>query len=66
MSEENKDENNLKEMEKVLEDMTTQKYCKTNIIKDVNFTSEEDEYVFNRLPLSNSQKEQILLELYKI
>jgi len=58
------DKNNNDELTKVLEDMDTYKYCKTDILHKVNFMSKMDKFVFDSLPLTNSQKEQMLLELY--
>ena len=58
------DKDNNEELTKVLEDMDTYKYCKTDILHKVNFMSKMDKFVFNSLPLTNSQKEQLLLELY--
>jgi hypothetical protein len=55
---------NNEELTKVLEDMDTYKYCKTDILHKVNFMSKMDKFVFDSLPLTNSQKEQLLLELY--
>ena len=60
------DENNNAELTKVLEDMDTYKYCKTDILHKVNFMTKMDKFVFDSLPLTNSQKEQMLLELYPI
>ena len=58
------DKDNNAELTKVLEDMNTYKYCKTDILHKVNFMSKMDKFVFDSLPLTNSQKEQMLLELY--
>jgi len=58
------DKVNNEELTKVLEDMDTYKYCKTDILHKVNFMSKMDKFVFDSLPLTNSQKEQLLLELY--
>lgn len=58
------DKVNNEEITKVLEDMDTYKYCKTDILHKVNFMSKMDKFVFDSLPLTNSQKEQMLLELY--
>jgi hypothetical protein len=60
------DKDNNEELTKVLEDMDTYKYCKTDILHKVNFMSKMDKFVFDSLPLTNSQKEQLLLELYPI
>jgi hypothetical protein len=58
------DKVNNEELTKVLEDIDTYKYCKTDILHKVNFMSKMDKFVFDSLPLTNSQKEQLLLELY--
>ena len=58
------DKNNNDELTKVLEDMDTFKYCKTDILHKVNFMSKMDKFVFDSLPLTNSQKEELLLSLY--
>jgi len=58
------DKDNNEELTKVLDDMNTYKYCKTDILHKVNFMSKMDKFVFDSLPLTNSQKEQMLLELY--
>lgn len=60
------DKNNNDELTKVLEDMDTYKYCKTDILHKVNFMSQMDKFVFDSLPLTNSQKEELLLSLYPI
>lgn len=56
---------NNDEISKVLLDMDTYKYCKTDILHNIKFENKMDEFVFNSLPLTNSQKEQLLIELYK-
>jgi hypothetical protein len=56
---------NIKEFEKILEDMNTFIYCKTNILNDVKFTTPQDKDIFNALPLTNSQKENLLLSIYQ-
>jgi DNA-directed RNA polymerase subunit N (RpoN/RPB10) len=58
------DKNNNEEIKKVLDDMDTYKYCKTDILHKVNFMSKMDKFVFDSLPLTNSQKEELLLSLY--
>ena len=62
---EESDSKNVEEITRVLLDMDTYKYCKTDILHKVKFENKMDEFVFNSLPLTNSQKEQLLLELYK-
>jgi len=58
------DIDNSEEINKVLEDIDTHKYCKTDILDKVKFASKMDKFVFDSLPLSNSQKEELLLSLY--
>lgn len=60
------DKDNNEAITKVLEDMTSYKYCKTDILHKVNFMSDMDKFVFESLPLTNSQKEELLLSLYPI
>ena len=60
------DKDNNEAITKVLEDMTSYKYCKTDILNKVNFMSDMDKFVFDSLPLTNSQKEELLLSLYPI
>lgn len=55
---------NVKEMEKAYEDITTHKYCKTDMLKKLEFKSKMDQFVFEHLPLTNSQKEELLLSMY--
>jgi hypothetical protein len=45
------DKVNNEEITKVLEDMDTYKYCKTDILHKVNFMSKMDKFVFDSLPL---------------
>jgi len=58
------EKNNNQEITKVLDDIDTYKYCKTDILHKVNFESKMDKFIFDSLPLSNSQKEQLLLDLF--
>ena len=58
------EKNNNEELTKVLEDIDTYKYCKTDILHKVNFESKMDKFIFDSLPLTNSQKEQLLLDLF--
>lgn len=60
------DKDNNEAITKVLEDMSSYKYCKTDILHKVNFMSDMDKFVFDSLPLTNSQKEELLLSLYPI
>jgi len=53
-------------MNKVLLDMNSQTFCKSNILNECNFMSKTDKYIFDSLPLTNSQKEELLLSIYKI
>ena len=64
---ENKNEiDNGEEIERVFKDITTYKYCNTPILHNLKFESKLDEFIFNQLPLSNSQKEKILIDIYKL
>ena len=58
------EKDNSKEIERVYKDYTTKEFCKTDILNKLNFRSKLDEYVFNSLPLTNSQKEELLLLIY--
>lgn len=58
------EKNNNVELTKVLDDIDTYKYCKTDILHKVNFESKMDKFIFDSLPLTNSQKEQLLLDLF--
>lgn len=64
--EDNKEDekDNYDEITKVLEDMETYKYCSTDILYKVKFMTKMDKFVFESLPLTNSEKEKLLLELY--
>lgn len=62
-----KEKDNSAEMSEVLNDMTTYKYCNTNILDNldkINFASSMDRFVFVNLPLTNSQKEELLLSMF--
>ena len=64
-SKEEKD--NSEEMSRLLDDMNSYKYCNTNILDNldkINFKSSMDRFVFVNLPLTNSQKEQLLLSMF--
>ena len=58
------EKDNNEELTKVLDDIDTYKYCKTDILHKVNFESKMDKFIFDSLPLTNSQKEQLLLDLF--
>lgn len=60
------EQDNSEELLKVLEDMETYKYCKTDILHKVKFMSKMDQFVFDSLPLTMSQKEELLLSVYSI
>jgi hypothetical protein len=65
MSDKSKDEKlNVEEIERVYKDITTKKYCKTDILDNLKFESKMDKFVFDHLPLSNSQKEELLLSMF--
>ena len=57
--------NNDEEFKKIILDMDTLKFCKTDILQKVKFETGIDKFVFDSLPLSNSQKEELLLSIYK-
>ena len=62
-----KEKDNSAEMSKVLDDMNSYKYCNTNILDNldkINFKSSMDRFVFVNLPLTNSQKEELLLSMF--
>jgi hypothetical protein len=64
---ENKNEkDNGEEIERVFKDITTHKYCKTSILHNLKFESKLDEFIFSSLPLSNSQKEKLLIDIYSL
>ena len=65
--EDEKEKDNSAEMSKLLDDMNSYKYCDTNILDNldkINFKSSMDRFVFQNLPLTNSQKEQLLLSMF--
>ena len=65
--EDEKEKDNSAEMSKLLDDMNSYKYCDTNILDNldkINFKSSMDRFVFVNLPLTNSQKEQLLLSMF--
>lgn len=59
-------ENNKKEIERVIEDLSSYKKCKTDILQNVKFETKEDEFLFDSLPLTMAQKEELLLSMYKV
>ena len=52
---------NLEEMNKTIKEIETPNI--TNILRDFKFKNKTDEEVFNRLPLTNIQKEYLLLSV---
>jgi hypothetical protein len=52
---------NLEEMNKTIKEIETPNI--TNILRDFQFKNKMDEEVFNRLPLTNIQKEYLLLSV---
>ena len=51
----------VKLMEQVYEDITTKQHCNNfNYDSNLNFKTKNDNYVWDLLPLTNSQKEQLL------
>jgi len=62
-----KEKDNSAEMSRVLDDINSYKFCDTNILDNldkINFASSMDRFVFQNLPLTNSQKEQLLLSMF--
>ena len=65
--EDEKEKDNSEEMSRLVKDMTSYTYCNTNILDNldkVNFASDMDRFVFVNLPLTNSQKEELLLSMF--
>ena len=65
--EDEKEKDNSAEMSRLVKDMTSYTYCNTNILDNldkVNFASDMDRFVFQNLPLTNSQKEELLLSMF--
>jgi hypothetical protein len=60
------EQDNAEELDRILKDMNSFEFCKTNILDEVKFMSKNDKEIFNALPLTNSQKEELLLSVYKI
>jgi len=61
------EKDNSAEMSRVLDDINSYKFCNTNILDNldkINFASSMDRFVFQNLPLTNSQKEQLLLSMF--
>ena len=52
---------NLEEMNKTIKEIETPNI--TNILKEFKFKNKMDEEIFNRLPLTNIQKEYLLLSV---
>ena len=52
---------NLEEMNKTIKEIETPNI--TNVLKDFKFKNKMDEEIFNRLPLTNIQKEYLLLSV---
>jgi hypothetical protein len=59
------DDNN-KIIKDTLDNMFSHKELKTDILNNVKWQSELDQYIFDSLPLTMKQKEDLLLSLYKI
>ena len=57
-------EENTKLMEQYLSE-NDEKNLQTNILNEIRFANKQDEYVFNMLPLTLKQKEELLLNLYR-
>ena len=54
----------IKKLEKTIKDIN--RAPKTNLIYNMKFKSPTDKYVFEKLPLSDFQKEQMITEIYGI
>ena len=56
----------VKLMEHVYNDITSKQFCKNfNYDNNLNFKSKDDQYVWDFLPLTNSQKEELLKFVYE-
>ena len=56
----------VKLMEQVYEDITTKQHCNNfNYDNNLNFKTKNDKFVWDLLPLTNSQKEQLLNYVYE-
>ena len=61
------DEKALLENTKLMEEYLSEndeKNLQTNILNEIKFKNKQDRYVFEMLPLTLKQKEQLLLNLY--
>lgn len=58
-------EENAREIEKVIKSMTSTEDLKTNILNDVVWETLEQQYIFDSLPLTMKQKEELLLSVYQ-
>lgn len=52
----------LHEIEEIIKE--SNKPAETNILEHIKFRNKEDKFVFDRLPLSDWDKEQIINEIY--
>ena len=52
----------VKEIEALIEE--TNRPSKTSLLKNLKFENEQDAHVFSRLPLSDYQKEELLMSVY--
>ena len=56
----------VKLMEQVYTDITTKQYCNnSNYDNNLNFKTKNDNYVWDLLPLTHSQKEELLKYVYE-
>lgn len=55
------DEERVKEQEKIIQDAKAP--AKTNILNTIKFKNKLDEEIFNLLPLSDAQKEELILDV---
>jgi hypothetical protein len=54
----------LHEIEELIDE--SNKPAETNLLENLKFKKKEDKFVFNRLPLSDWEKEQLIKEIYNI
>jgi len=63
--EDKKLDNNNKMIEDAVVGIFSSKDLKTDILNNVKWETKTDEYIFDSLPLTMKQKEELLLSLYK-
>lgn len=57
-------EKKFEELKRVIEEYN--KPAETNLLNDLKFKTEECKYLFDKLPLSDYEKEQMIIELYNL